>query len=147
MDGGCVKAPRHFWICRLMFKLNAKFDADLLLYSFSHFECDGYTAYILTQWCLLSPLTSTVKSSLFTNAHSNPISLAARLHHVKQKRCYTNNGWTFPWQISYTCIYIHKNIIHLQYFRLRMLLFGMGINMEFIFFKNVMCMTVPNVQN
>ena len=33
-----------------------------------------------TQWHLPPPLTSTVKSSLFTHAHSSPLSLAARLH-------------------------------------------------------------------
>ena len=48
-----------------MFKLKAKFDADSLLYSLSHFECVGHTVHMLPQQCLLSPLTSTVKSSLF----------------------------------------------------------------------------------
>ena len=52
-----------------MFKLNAKFDADSLLYSLSHFECDGHTVHILTQWHLPPPLTSTVKLSLFTHMH------------------------------------------------------------------------------
>ena len=28
------------------FKLNAKFDADSLLYSLSHFECDGHTVHM-----------------------------------------------------------------------------------------------------
>ena len=63
-----------------MFKLNTKFDADSLLYSLSHFECDGHTVHMLTQQHLPPPLTSTVKSSLFTHAHSSPLSLAARLH-------------------------------------------------------------------
>ena len=82
------------------FKLNAKFDADSLLYSLSHFECDGHTVHMLTQQPLLLPLTSTVKSSLLTHAHSSPLSLAARLH-----RCHTdcfhyiNNIWTFSRQI------------------------------------------------
>ena len=52
-----------------MFRLNAKFDADLLLYSLSHFECSGHTVHILTQQCLPPPLTNTVKLSLFTHAH------------------------------------------------------------------------------
>ena len=43
-----------------MFKVHAKFDADSLLYLLSHFECDGQTVHILTQQCLLPPLTSTV---------------------------------------------------------------------------------------
>ena len=33
-----------------MFKLNAKFDADSLLYSLSYFECDNHTVHMLTQW-------------------------------------------------------------------------------------------------
>ena len=86
-----------------MFKLNAKLDTDLLLYLLSHFECDGHTVLMLTQWYLLPPLTSTVKLSLFTHAHSSPVSLAARLHwcHANWSR-YTNNGWTFSRQTSYT---------------------------------------------
>ena len=57
-----------------MFKLNAKFGAVSLLYALSHFECDGHTVLMLTQWCLPPPLTSTVKLSLFTHAHSSPLS-------------------------------------------------------------------------
>ena len=41
-----------------------------LLYSLSHFECDDHTVHMLTQWRLLPPLKSTVKSSLFTHVHS-----------------------------------------------------------------------------
>ena len=48
--------------CGWMYKLNTKFDADSLLYSLSHFECDSHIVYMLTQRCLLPPLTSTVKS-------------------------------------------------------------------------------------
>ena len=33
-----------------MFKLNAKFDADSLLYLLNHFECNGHTMHMLTQW-------------------------------------------------------------------------------------------------
>ena len=62
-----------------MFKVNTKFDADSLLYSLSHFECEGRTLHMLTQWCPPTPLTSTVKSSFFTHALSSPLSLAARL--------------------------------------------------------------------
>ena len=65
---------------REMLKLNAKVDAYLLLYSLSHSECDGHTVHMLTQRHLPTPLTSTVKSSLFTHAHSSPLSLAVRLH-------------------------------------------------------------------
>ena len=52
-----------------MFEFNAKLDADSLLYSLIHFECDGHTVHMLTQWHLPSPQTSIVKSSLFTHEH------------------------------------------------------------------------------
>ena len=71
--------------CRRMFKLSTKFDANSLLYLLSHFECNGHTIHMLTQWHLPPPLTSTVKLSLFTHVHSSPLSLAARLH-----QCHTN---------------------------------------------------------
>ena len=88
-----------------MLKLNAKFDTDSLLCSLSHFECDGHTVHMLTQWCLPPPLTSTVKSSLFTHAHSSPLSLAARLRwcHANHSR-YINNGWTLSRWTSYMCV-------------------------------------------
>ena len=91
-----------------MFMLTTKSDADLSLYSLSHFECDGHTVHMLTQWHLLAPLTSTVKSSLFTHANSSPLSLAARLHQC-HANCshYINNGWTFSRQTSYIHTYIH----------------------------------------
>ena len=38
-----------------MFLLNAKFDADLLLYLLSHFEYHGHTVHMLTQWRLPAP--------------------------------------------------------------------------------------------
>ena len=69
---------------RRIFKRNTKFDADSLLYSLSHFECEGHTVHMLTQRHLLLPLTSRVKSSLFTHVHSSPLSLAARLHWCQQ---------------------------------------------------------------
>ena len=76
-----------------MSKLNAKFDADSLLYSLSHFECNGHTVHMLTQWRLQSQLTSTVRSSLFTHTHSSPLSLAARLHQCHTSHSpYINNG-------------------------------------------------------
>ena len=86
-----------------MFKLNAKSDADSLLYLLSHFECDGHTVLLLNLTASTAPLTSPVKSSLFTHAHSSPLSLAARLHQCRANHsCYTNNGWTFSGQTSYT---------------------------------------------
>ena len=96
------ESSEYFLRRNVQFKLNAKFDADSLLYSLSHFECDGHTVHMLTQQHLPPPLTSRVKSSLFTHVCSSPLSLAARLH-----RCccanhsrYINNGWTFSRQIS-----------------------------------------------
>ena len=87
---------------RGMFKLNAKFDADSPLYSFTHFECDDHTAHMLTRWRLPPPQTSTVKSSLFTHVHSSPLSSAAMLHSccASHSHC-INNGWTFSRQTSY----------------------------------------------
>ena len=62
-----------------MFKLNTTFDVvSFRCSTHSHFECDDHTVHMLTQWHLLPPLTSTVKSSLFTHVHSSPLSLAAR---------------------------------------------------------------------
>ena len=89
-----------------MFKLNSKFDTDSLLYLLSHFECNSHTEHTLTQQHLPPPLTTTVKSSLFTHAHSSPLSLAARLHQCRIKHShYINNGWAFSGQASYTiCI-------------------------------------------
>ena len=90
--------------CRGMFKLNAKFDADSLLYSLSHFGCNGRTVHMLTQQCLPSPLTSTVKLSLPTHAHSSPLSLAAMLHWCHANcSCYINSGWAFPHR-PHTCL-------------------------------------------
>ena len=79
--------------CEGTFKLNAKFDAHSLFYSLTHFECVSHTVHVLTQ---LPPLTSTVKSSLFTHAHSSPLSQVAGLHQC-HANCshYINNGWIF----------------------------------------------------
>ena len=89
----------------------------LIIALLSHFECDGHTVHTLTQWRLPPPLTSTVKSSLFMDVHSSPLSLAARLHwcHTNYS-CYVNNGWTFsgqtlyiiyPYICIYTCTHTH----------------------------------------
>ena len=87
--------------CGGMFTLNAKFDAYLLLYLLSHCECN---VHMLTHWGLPPPLTSTVKSSLFTHVYYSPLSLAARLHQFCTNHShYINNGWTFSGQTS--CMY------------------------------------------
>ena len=60
------------------------------------FECDGHTVHMLIQQRLPPPLTSTVQLSLFTHAHSSPLSSAARLHWCCANHfCYINNGWSF----------------------------------------------------
>ena len=108
-----------------MFKLNAKFDADSLLYFLSHFECSGHTVHMLTQGHPPHPLISTVKSSLFTHARSSPLSLAARLHRCHTNHShYINNGWIFQtdllylkWSnVSYTwnCLAPHKPMLYLS---------------------------------
>ena len=85
-----------------MFTLNAKFDADPLLYPLSHFEINSHTVHMLTQRCLLPSLASTVKLSLFRHVHSGPLSLAASLHQCCTNHCrYINNGGTFSGHSSY----------------------------------------------
>ena len=96
--------PNSFF--RGMFRLNTKFDADSLLYSLSHLECNGHTVHMLTQWCLLPPLTSTVKSSLFRNMCSSPSSLTVSLHQCRANCSrYIDNSWTFSRQTSYSTNY------------------------------------------
>ena len=65
---------------------------------------------MLTQQCLPPPLTSSVKSSLFTHSCSSPLSLVARLHRCGANHSYfVNNDWTFSRQTTYTytCIYLY----------------------------------------
>ena len=67
----------------------------------SHFEFDGHTVHMFTQWHLLPLLTSTVKSSLFMHAHSSPLSLDARLHRCHANHShYTKSSWAFSGQSS-----------------------------------------------
>ena len=97
---------------RGMLELNAKFDADLLFSSLSHFECDSHTVHMLTHWHLLPPLTSTVKSSLFTLGHSSLLSLVVKLHQCWENHShYINNGWTFFGQPLYNLIYMKEKQI------------------------------------
>ena len=99
-----------------MVKLNAKFDADLLFYSISYFDCDGSTVHMLTQQHLLPPVTSTVKLSLFTHVHSSPFSLAARLHrHHANNSCCINNCWTLSGQTS--CFQIKFHLLACFFFK------------------------------
>ena len=95
-----------------MFKLNAKFYADLFLYSLSHLECDSHTVYMLTRQCLPPPRTSTVKSSLFMHVHSSPLSLEARLHWCQANCSHCiNNGWMArPFLDTHVYAYMHAHI-------------------------------------
>ena len=61
----------------------------------------SHTVHLLTQRCLLLPVTSTVKSSLFTHAHSSPLSLATRLPQCHKNCSHINNDWTFSGQTLY----------------------------------------------
>ena len=60
-----------------------------LIAALSYFECDSHTVHMFTQCHLSPPLTSKVKLSLFTHAHSSSLSLAARLH-----GCHINHSVT-----------------------------------------------------
>ena len=94
---GLLNHPNSF--CGGMFKLPTKGETDSLLCLLSHFECDSHTVHMLTQQCLPPPLSSTVKSSLFTHAHSSPLSLAASLYQGRTNHShYVNNGWTVSGQ-------------------------------------------------
>ena len=85
-----------------MFKLNAKFDADLLLYSLSHFECDGHTVHMLTQWHLLPPLTKYNEVVIVHTRAFQSTLLGCRVMSMSCKPSRDiNNGWTFSGQTSY----------------------------------------------
>ena len=90
-----------------MSKLNEKFDADLLFYSLGCFECDSHTVHMLTQQCLLPPVTSSVKFSLFMHVRSSPLSLAARLHWCVNRSPYINIGWTFSTDLVWKNVQCH----------------------------------------
>ena len=80
----------------------------------SHFECDGLTVHMLTQQHLPPPLTSTVKSPLFTQVHSSPLSLADGLQWCCTNHCrYINNCWAFSRQIR-VCVYITHIHTHIH---------------------------------
>ena len=99
MSYSLLNHPNSFY--RGMFKLNSKFDADSLLCLPKCFECYNHTVHMLTQQRLQPPMTSEVKSSLFTYMHSSPFFLSVKLHwcHTNCSH-YINNGWTFSGQTS-----------------------------------------------
>ena len=84
-----------------MFKLNANF-MQINCCTCSVTLNVTTTQHIFTQQCLLPPLTSMVKSSLFTYEHSSPLSLADRLRGCCANHSpYINNGCTFSRQFLY----------------------------------------------
>ena len=96
---GLLNHPDSF--NRKMFKLNAKFDVDPLLYLLSHFECNGHTVHMITQGHLL--LHFPVKLSLLIPVHSSPLSLASGLHQFCANHLHCiYYSWTFSRQISCT---------------------------------------------
>ena len=97
-----------------MFRLNTKFDVDLLLYSLSHFECDNHTVHMLTRQCLPPPLTSTVKSSLLTRAFQSTL-LGCPVNQCRPNHPgYINNGCTFSGQTSYHFYFLFFKSQHLH---------------------------------
>ena len=88
--------------CRGVFKLHANFMQIFCSTCSVIFQWDGHTVHMLMPWCLPPPLTSTMRSSLFTYVHFSPLSLAAMLHQCHTNRChYINNSWTFYRQSFY----------------------------------------------
>ena len=97
-----------------MFKLNAKFDVDSLLYCLIHFERNGPHSTHAHSTVSTAPTVSEVVI-VHTCAHSSPLSLAARLYQCRTNHSsYSNNAWAFSRQTSYIymgiyahmCIYI-----------------------------------------
>ena len=68
---------------RGMLKFNAVFDAYSLFYSQLFWMWWPHATHAHSV-ASTAPLTSTVKSSLFTHVHSSPLCLAARLHDAVQ---------------------------------------------------------------
>ena len=118
----------YIFICAALITLSPK--AFWIIQIFSVEECSSLMQNLMQICCLTcsvilvqqphsthahstastAPLTSTVKSSLFTHAHSSPLSLAARLRWCHSNRsCYINSGWTFSRQslCVFVCVYTH----------------------------------------
>ena len=101
--------------CGEMFKLNAKFDADSLLYLLNHFECDTHTVHMLTQWHVLPPLTSTVKSSLFMHVYYSPLSLVVSLNRYSGNYSHIYTGCTFSGRTLYMSSFTIFKSTHNKY--------------------------------
>ena len=99
--------PNSF--CRGKLKLNAKFDADSLLYSPSHFECEGHTVHMLTHWST----TLTASYSEVVTVHTctfQSIPLGCQVTSMSPN-CfrYINTGWAF-WGQIYRRKYLQTHI-------------------------------------
>ena len=99
---GLLNHPNSFH--RGMFKLNAKFDADSLLYSLSHFECNSHTVHTSLNG-IYCPHWRVQWSRHCSHMHISVLS-AAKFHgcHTNCSRS-MNNVWTFSRQISLYSIY------------------------------------------
>ena len=137
---GLLNHPNGFH--RGMFKLNAKSDADVLLYSLSHFEvmATQYTHSLNGMYC---PHWLVHWSCYLSCAHSSPLSLAARLHwrHPNHSH-YINNGWIFPGQTLFY-IYTHTSI-RFTYYKLYYVLtqYVCAHNIGYVYMYNLLHMLI-----
>ena len=95
------------FLSRGMFKLNAISDADLLLCSLSHFECDGHTVHMLTQWASTAPTDQYSEVVIVhTSAFQSTLLGCQVTSCCANDSHYINNGWTFSRQTSYKSIFL-----------------------------------------
>ena len=94
---------------RGMFKLNAKFNADSLLYSvIFNVTATQYPCSLNSVYCPL--LTSTVKSSLFTHAHPQYLLLGSQVTSVSCK--------PFSFYEQWLDVFLDRSHIMVFYFKL-----------------------------
>ena len=91
---GLLNNPNCFH--RGMFKVNTKFECRFIALLAQSFWIGWSHSTHSHSTVSTAPLTTTVKSSLFTHVHSSPLALAARLHQCHTNcSCHINNSWTF----------------------------------------------------
>ena len=120
----CPSPVAHSWrllnhpdsFCGGMFKLKAKFDVDLLLSSLSHFACDGHTVHTLNQQHVVTPLTSTMKSSLFKRIPVHSPWLPGYIDEVQTVPVILTMKWLDFFQIDFIHIYVCISDILLKYY-------------------------------
>ena len=97
--------------CGGMSKLDAKSDADLLLYSRSHFECNGHTGHTLTQGLLPPPLTNKYSEVVIVHTcASQSTLLGCQVTSMSHKHShYIHNGWTFS-EETLCVIYVNDKL-------------------------------------